>query len=74
MDRRIVAAAALLSFVCSAANATSCDEVKAKIEDKIKARGVKSYTLEVVAAAEAQDHKVVGSCERGGKKIVYTRK
>jgi hypothetical protein len=50
----------------------SCDELKAEIEAKIKANGVKSFTLEVVAG-EAKDGKVVGSCDGGAKKIVYKR-
>ena len=50
----------------------SCDELKAEIEAKIKANGVKSFTLEVVAG-DAKDGKVVGSCDGGAKKIVYKR-
>ncbi|HEY0197481.1 MAG TPA: DUF1161 domain-containing protein [Rhodanobacter sp.] len=51
----------------------SCDEVKSGIDAKIKAKGVSSYTLEVVSADQAAaDGKVVGQCE-GDKKIVYTR-
>jgi len=60
--------------VCAQA-ATSCDDLKAEIAKKIEANGVKSYTLDIVdkdkeVAAEA---KVVGTCEGGTKKIVYTR-
>ena len=50
----------------------SCDELKAEIEAKIKAKGVKSFTLEVVAG-DVKDGKVVGSCDGGAKKIVYKR-
>jgi hypothetical protein len=49
-----------------------CNELKAEIEAKIKARGVTSFTLEVVAG-DAKDGKVVGSCDGGAKKIVYKR-
>ena len=50
----------------------SCDELKGEIEAKIKANGVKSFTLEVVEG-DAKDGKVVGSCDGGAKKIVYKR-
>lgn len=50
-----------------------CDELKSEIAAKIEANGVKNYTLEIVANDEVGDRKVVGSCEGGTKKIVYTR-
>ena len=38
-------------------------------------KGVTSYTLDIVATADVKDGmKVVGSCEAGARKIVYTRK
>jgi hypothetical protein len=49
-----------------------CNELKSQIEAKIKAQGVKSFSLEVVAG-DARDGKVVGSCDGGAKKIVYKR-
>lgn len=67
------AIAAMLCFAASAARATPCDEVKSQVEAKIKGHGVKAYTLDVVAAAEVKDQKVVGSCEGGKKKLVYRR-
>lgn len=58
-----------LSFMVHA----SCDDVKSSIDSKIKANGVSSYTLDVVAKDQAGDGKVVGQCEGGNKVIVYTR-
>jgi len=52
----------------------SCQDLKAGIETKIHAKGVKSYALEVVAASEVGARKVVGSCEGGTRKITYERK
>lgn len=64
---------ALLMLVSSPAMARKdCNELKSEIEAKIKARGVKSFTLEVVAG-DVKDGKVVGSCEGGAKQIVYKR-
>ena len=65
--------AALLLFALPMFAYASCDSVKASIDAKIKANGVSSYTLEVVAADKADAAgKVVGHCE-GDKEIVYTR-
>lgn len=53
----------------------NCDELKKEIADKLDAKGVKNYTLDIVATADVKpDAKVIGSCEAGTKKIVYTRK
>ena len=52
---------------------TPCEDVKAKIEAKLEKKGVKNYTLEVVAAAETKEGRVVGTCDGTRKKIVYTR-
>jgi hypothetical protein len=64
-----------LSLVLPAANAQikPCEELKAEIAAKIEANGVKNYTLEIVANDQVGDRKVVGSCDGGTKKIVYTR-
>jgi hypothetical protein len=51
-----------------------CEELKAEIAAKIEANGVKNYTLEIVDNDKVGDGKVVGTCEGGTKKIVYTRK
>jgi hypothetical protein len=66
--------AAAVAMVSASAFATPCDQVQSGIDAKIKAKGVTAYTLDVVAAADVKDQKVVGSCEGGSKKIVYSRK
>ncbi|MCC6202600.1 MAG: DUF1161 domain-containing protein [Gammaproteobacteria bacterium] len=66
-----VALTALLAANAQAAK--PCEELKAEIAAKIDAKGVKVYTLDIVANAEVGDRKVVGSCDGGTKKIVYTR-
>lgn len=63
-----------LCFVAAPAFAQkACDELKAEIGAKLDAKGVKNYTLEVVATEEVKDQKVVGSCEGGKKKITYKK-
>jgi hypothetical protein len=51
----------------------ACDELKQEIAAKIEAKGVKSYTLDVVAVDAAAPGKVVGSCDGGTQRIVYQR-
>jgi Protein of unknown function (DUF1161) len=65
----------IVTLVASAsAMATPCDEVKGQIAAKLDAKHVTNYTLDVVPADQNSDAKVVGSCEGGAKKIVYSRK
>lgn len=78
--------AAVLSCLSLPAMA-SCDSLKASIDAKLQAKGVASYTLEIVsvkpapaaasgvAAAPAQEQsgKVVGTCDGDSKQIIYTR-
>jgi hypothetical protein len=69
---------AVLSFasvsVC-AQGPKPCEELKAEIAQKIEARNVKSYSLEILPSEKAKEveGKVVGSCEGGTKKIVYRK-
>lgn len=50
-----------------------CEELKSEIDAKLQAKGAKNYSLDIVANDAVNDQKVVGSCEGGSKKIVYTR-
>ncbi|MFI7858612.1 DUF1161 domain-containing protein [Pseudomonas promysalinigenes] len=49
-----------------------CEELKAEIAQKLDAKGVQGYALEVVQKGEVNG-KVIGSCEGGSKEIVYRR-
>jgi hypothetical protein len=51
-----------------------CEDLKTEIAAKIEANGVKDYTLEIVGNDYAGEGKVVGTCDGGTKKIVYTKK
>ncbi len=65
-------AAALSLISATAFAAKPCDELKSEIDAKLQSKGVKDYTLDVVAADAVKDQKVIGSCEAGSKKIVYS--
>lgn len=73
MRTRLYIAALTLMSLPLLAHA-SCDTVKSSIDAKIKANGVSNYTLDVVAADQADKSggKVVGQCE-SNKAIVYSR-
>ncbi|HKI11755.1 MAG TPA: DUF1161 domain-containing protein [Candidatus Acidoferrum sp.] len=60
--------------VCARAQAAKpCEELKTEIAAKLDAKGVKSYTLDIVDKDKDADGKVVGTCEGGTKKIMYKR-
>ena len=64
----------LFVSACSYAQAAKpCEELKSEIASKLDAKGVKSYSLEIVAKDQDAEGKVVGTCEGGTKKIVYRR-
>lgn len=54
--------------------AKPCEALKAELTTKIESHGAKNFMLEVVALDQTGDKRVVGSCEGGSKKIVYSRK
>lgn len=64
---------ALSAIALPASAKASCEDVTAAIEAKIKAKGVKDFTLTVIPKDEATDLRVVGTCDGGAKKIVYKR-
>jgi hypothetical protein len=71
--RFLAVAAALAACVPAGAQIRPCEDLKTEIEGKLKDKGVKSFTLEIVPADQVKDQKVVGSCDGGKNKILYTR-
>ncbi|UUY09422.1 DUF1161 domain-containing protein [Pseudomonas sp. J452] len=72
--KQLILGLALFSLAGSAlAAAKPCEELKAEIDAKLKAKGVAAYSLEVVDKGSAGDKSVVGTCEAGAKEIVYQR-
>ena len=72
--KQVFALIAVVMLGAPAFAAKSCDELKAEIAKKMDANGVKAYSLDAVATADVADKKVVGGCDGGSKKVVYTRK
>jgi len=71
--KKIALALGLALVATSAMAQKDCETLKSEIAVKLKEKGVKDYTLEVLTADKAKNAKVVGSCEAGNKKIVYKR-
>jgi len=72
--KALIAVVALLLVAAPAmAQRKACEELKTEIEAKIKANGVKEFTLEIVAAEDKKEGNVVGTCDGGTKKILYKR-
>ncbi|MDB5048432.1 MAG: hypothetical protein JWO30_1503 [Fibrobacteres bacterium] len=51
----------------------SCEELKSEIDAKLKAKGLKAFTLDILAKDAVKTEKVVGTCESGARKIVYKK-
>ena len=71
--KKLVMVAVLLMMASPVFAKKSCEELKSEVDTKIQTNGVKSYSLEIVPNKDVKDGKVVGSCDGGTKKIVYTR-
>ena len=69
----LAVALCLIALPAHAQTRKSCEDLKSDIEKKLEAKGVSSYSLEVVAKDQDTDAKVVGTCDGGTKKIVYRR-
>lgn len=75
-----------LVYLPAMADVLSCDTLKARVDAKLQAKGVPSYTLEIVPAEGASNNaasavpatnvikgKEVGTCDGGTKRLIYTR-
>lgn len=60
-----------LTLVSTAATASNCEDISAQIDAKIRAAGVQQFALRTVDVAATTGGKVVGTCDLGGKKIIY---
>jgi hypothetical protein len=63
----------LLFCLPAMAQVKPCEELKSEIDAKLKEKGVQNFTLEIVPADQTGSKTVVGSCNGGKDKIVYTR-
>ncbi len=73
MLRPSLAVVALLLGSGASHAENNCDSIRAQIETKIRVSGVKDFVLSVVEAGTGASGKVVGSCDLGTKKIIYSQ-
>lgn len=72
--RSFVTVIVLLFASVAAYAAKPCGELKSEIAQKLDEKGIKFYLLEIVPAEKVKDQaKVVGTCDGGKKKILYSR-
>lgn len=72
--KQIVVGLVLAACSTSLLAAKPCEELGAEISAKLDAKGVKNYTLVAVATDKVgADQTVVGSCDAGKSKLVYSR-
>jgi hypothetical protein len=69
----LLIAAVLFVPAAPAFAAKACEELKTEIAERIDAKGVSGYTLEIVSPDAVGERQVVGSCDGGSNRIVYTR-
>ena len=73
MHKFILIAAALVLAATPALAKKPCEDLKGEIEAKLKAKGVKAWTIDIVGKDEQKEGRVVGTCDGGAKKLVYKR-
>jgi Protein of unknown function (DUF1161) len=64
------ALAALLLHALPCA-ALTCEELRTEVEAKIRSSGVALFTVTIMDVAMPSSGRVVGSCDRGNKKLIY---
>ncbi|WP_226500676.1 DUF1161 domain-containing protein [Pseudomonas sp. RSB 5.4] len=74
--KKFILAVGLLSLAGGAfAAGKPCDQLEKEIKDKLEAKGVHGYALQIVdkAGNTGANGQTVGTCEGGSKLIVYKR-
>jgi len=70
---RLVLVSLLFLFASAAAYGQTCESIQSGIDARIRSSGVDQFTLKIIDADAPTTGKVVGTCDRGSKKIVYVR-
>jgi hypothetical protein len=77
MLKPVALLAGLIMLACSmnvSAAGLSCEDLKSKIITKLEGKGVKHFQLDIVDKATQSSLRNVGTCEKGTKIILYSRK
>lgn len=73
MKKYILTSSLMFMAFSASAGVLSCDDLKAKIEKKVTAKGVKEYGMTVVTKDTKIAGRVLGTCEKGSMKIVHEK-
>ena len=68
--RIVVAVAAACAAQCFAAG-KDCEQLRAEVMRRYEAGGIVSPEIQLLPSSAATSGKVVGSCDLGGRKLVY---
>jgi hypothetical protein len=74
MNKLFAVCTSLVLLPAASYAAESCEDMKSRIEAKLKGKGVKAYSLDIVGKDTKPEGKVVATCGAGSKQIVYSRK
>lgn len=73
MKKYILTSSLMFMAFSASAGVLSCDDLKAKIEKKVTAKGVKEYGMTIVTKDTKIAGRVLGTCEKGSMKIVHEK-
>jgi hypothetical protein len=51
----------------------SCEDLRAEVESKIRNAGVAQFTVSIVEASASAPGRIVGTCDHGSRKLLYTQ-
>jgi hypothetical protein len=54
-------------------HAITCEELRAQVQEKIRNAGVQDFDVSIVRADADVAGQVVGTCDQGAGKLIYTR-
>jgi hypothetical protein len=55
------------------AQVLSCEELRQTVESKIRSKAVAGFAIQIVEAGSNSQGQVVGTCDRGAKKLLYVK-
>jgi hypothetical protein len=73
IDKRQAVLAWMLGCCVGHAAAIDCADLRSNVEASIRSRGVTDFSVTIVASDAPAAGQIVGTCERGAKKLVYAR-
>lgn len=88
MRKAVLFTCLIFSSLSAMADILTCDALKARVDAKLQAKGIPSYTLEIepieipkiindassgISATKSNKGKEVGTCDGGTKRLIYSK-